>query len=146
VQPDASVFEAVARYFFFSSLDENLSYSASLKVLAELNSHNYLDAEHRPYWIRALHRWKGKLKHVKARAWPGASREARGFALPAGLDIAVWASFLAAADAGESEAVLLSRVLGFSDEEIAFGLDVTEGTVRYRVGRGLRHLGGFIES
>ena len=36
--------------------------------------------------------------------------------------------------------------LGFSDQEIAAGLGVTAGTVRYRVGRGLRHLGGYIES
>ncbi len=46
----------------------------------------------------------------------------------------------------EVEAVLLSKILGFSDNEIAEGLGVTSGTVRYRIGRGLRHLGGYLES
>ena len=140
----ASALEAVAKYFFFSCLDEELAYAASLKVLSELSSRNLLDSEHRGYWIRALHAWKAKLKSVKAKSW--SETGGRGYALPPGLDVAVWASFLSSSEPVESEAVLLSRILSFTDAEISFGLGVTEGTVRYRVGRGLRHMGGFLES
>lgn len=141
---EASAVDAVAKYFFFTTLDENLSHAASLKALTELGARNLLDREHRAYWVQVLHRWRGKLKSIKAKPW--ASQGRRGFTLPPGFEVAVWASFLSAAEAVETEAVLLSRILSFSDQEIAFGLGVTEGTVRYRVGRGLRHLGGFIES
>jgi hypothetical protein len=69
-----------------------------------------------------------------------------GFIIPENFDLGVWTSFLATAHPEESEAVLLSHILGFTDVEIATGIGVSEGTVRYRVGRGLRHLGGYVES
>lgn len=145
MEQEAAVLEAVAKYFFFSCLDEQLSFAASLKVLSELKSRNWLEVSHRSEWVRSLHRWKKKLNHVRARDWKHIP-EHKGFVLPADFDISVWSSFLATGDAGECEAVLFSHILGISDQEIALGLGVTEGTVRYRVGRGLRHLGGFIES
>lgn len=70
----------------------------------------------------------------------------KGFVFPVGFDLSLWISFQSAGDPKEVEAVLLSKVLGFTDDEIAQGLQVTPGTVRYRVGRGLRQLGGYIES
>ncbi|MGZ3723425.1 MAG: sigma-70 region 4 domain-containing protein [Bdellovibrionales bacterium] len=142
---ELSVADAVVKYFFFLSFDEQISFSASLKVLADLKAGNRLDSDHRSHWVQTLHKWKPKLKKIRGRAWSD-SPTVPGFILPKDLEVASWVSFMAAADAELVEAVLLSRVLGFSDEEISQGLDVTEGTVRYRVGRGLRHLGGYIES
>jgi hypothetical protein len=140
-----SVAEAVVKYFFFICLDEHLSFTASLKVLADLKAGNLLDHEHRPQWIQTLHKWKPRLKTLRARAWSESTAD-KGFEIPGELEIASWVSFMNTADAEEVEAVLLSRVLGFTDSEISQGLMVTAGTVRYRVGRGLRHLGGYIES
>ena len=145
MSPEASVLEAVAKYFFFSCLDEQLSFSASLKVLADLKSHNWLDLDHRSRWISTMHRWKPKVTSLRPRSWSNSATQ-KGFVMSPDFDIGVWASFLTAVDSGEVEAVLLSRILAFTDEEIAAGLSVSVGTVRYRVGRGLRHLGGFIES
>lgn len=135
--------EAVVKYFFFLCLDEQVSFSASLKVLSELKSANFLDEVHRAQWVQTIHRWKPKLKKIRGRKW-SENPETAGFEFVAELELANWVSFMSAAETEEVEAVLLSRVLGFSDEEISQGLGVTEGTVRYRVGRGLRHLGGYI--
>lgn len=142
---DDSVAEAVAKYFFFICLDERLSFSASLKVLNELKARNRLDMDHRDHWVQTLHKWKPKLAHMRARQWTDSPLH-KGFLFPREFDLAAWVSFMNATDFSEVEAVLLSRILGFSDAEISEGLGVTLGTVRYRVGRGLRHLGGFIES
>lgn len=141
---EIAVIPAVARYLFLTSLDEQLSFAAGLKVMGELRSNNWLASEHRVQWIRVLNKWRKKLPFLKTRTWDTFS--GRGFDIPRGLDLVVWSSFLTAAEETEVEAVLLSIVLNFSDDEIAEALDVTAGTVRYRVGRGLRHLGGFIES
>jgi len=143
--PELSVAEAVVKYFFFLSFDEQISFAASLKVLGELKAGNRLDNDHRSHWVQTVHKWKPRLKKMRGRVW-SESPTVPGFILPKDLEVASWVSFMSAAEAEEVEAVLLSRVLGFSDAEISQGLDVTEGTVRYRVGRGLRHLGGYIES
>ena len=141
--PILPVEEAVVKYFFFLCLDEQISFSASLKVLADLKAANRIDEGHRSHWVQALHRWKPKIKKIRGRSW-SENAAAPGFEFHSEMEIANWVSFISAANPDEAEAVLLSRVLGFSDEEIARGLSVTEGTVRYRVGRGLRHLGGYI--
>lgn len=139
-----SVIETVAKYFFFTALDERVSFAASLRVLAELKSKNWIDGAHRWRWVETLTKWKSRLGTIKPRAWSDAATD-RGFVLPAEVDVSLWASFSTSVEPTEVEAVLLSQVLAFTDDEIAAGLGVTVGTVRYRVGRGLRHLGGYVE-
>lgn len=140
-----SVLESVAKYFFFTALDERISFSASLKVLSELKANNWLDNENRARWIEVLSKWKPRLPAIAPKSWSDTPSD-KGFVFPRGFDLSLWISFQSAADPIEVEAVLLSKVLGFSDAEIAAGLNTTEGTVRYRVGRGLRHLGAYVES
>lgn len=140
-----TVIDTVAKYFFFTALDERISFSASLKVLAELKAKNWMDESHRDRWIEILTKWSKKARGLSPRTWSESPSD-RGFIFPRDLDVSLWISFLSAADPVEVEAVLLSRILGFTDDEIARGLKVTEGTVRYRIGHGLRHLGAHVES
>ena len=144
MRPQA-VTETVAQYFFFFALDEGKSFSASLKVLNELERKNWLGDDHRARWIEVLTKWKPRVQTIRPRDWNHLGDE-RGFTGPKSFDLSLWISFQAAGKPDEIEAVLLSKVLGFSDPEIADGLHCSEGTVRYRVGRGLRHLGAYIES
>jgi hypothetical protein len=145
VSPDASVAQAVAKYFFLSCLDVQKAFSASLKVLADLHANNWMDEKHRSEWVRALHRGRHRLKVLSNPRWSEV-QGIDGFLIPSSLDLGIWSSFLTTAHPEECEAVLLSRILKFSDVEIASGIGVSEGTIRYRVGRGLRHLGGYVES
>ncbi len=138
---EASVIDTVAKYFYFSSLDEQISFTASLKALTDLKHNDWLDFQHRARWVQVLSKWKPRLKSMRGKA----SAVEKGFVLPKDFDLNSWTSFLAAGESTEVEAVLFSKILNFSEEEIADGLGVTTGTVRYRVGRGLRHLGGYLE-
>lgn len=140
-----AVVETAAKYFYFSSLSEQSSFAASLKALADLKHNDWLGPEHKARWIEVFSKWKPRLRSLRSRAWVANAKEA-GFSFPAEIDINVWMSFLGNGEPTEVEAVLLSKILEFSDDDIAQGLGVTSGTVRYRVGRGLRHLGGFLES
>lgn len=140
-----AVVETAAKYFYFSSLSEQSSFAASLKALTDLKHNGWLGPEHKARWIQTLSKWKPRLRTLRSKAWIASSKEA-GFILPPDLDINVWMTFLGNGEPTEVEAVLLSKILGFSDDDIAEGLGVTAGTVRYRIGRGLRHLGGYLES
>ncbi|HMN68984.1 MAG TPA: sigma-70 region 4 domain-containing protein [Bdellovibrionales bacterium] len=135
----ASVIDTVAKYFYFSTLDENLSFTASLKTLSDLKNHSRLDEKYRAEWVRALLHWRDRLNKIKPRGGATAAM----IHLPRGFDMTAWRSFLNTAEREEIDAVLLHKILRFSEGEIAVGLNVTTGTVRYRLGRGLRHLGGF---
>ncbi len=137
--------DTVAKYFFFSSLDEQVSFAASLKALSELKAGNWLAPEYRSRWIQILTSSRLNLKLMRGRPWPDFS-QAPGFSMPEDFDLIAWSHFLTTADPAEVDAVLLSRILGFTDQEISDGLSITLGTVRYRLGRGLRHLGGYLES
>ncbi len=142
---DPSVIDTVAKYFFFTALDERVSFSGSLKVLSELKAKNWIDSAHRSRWIEVLTKWRGRVFQLGPRTWTDQHSD-KGFAFPPGLDFSHWIAFQSATDPTEVEAVLLSKILDFTDQEIAEGLGISLGTVRYRVGRGLRHLGSYVES
>lgn len=141
----SAAMDTVARYFFFSTLNEHLSFTASLKALTELKHNDWLEPRYRAHWVQVLSKWKPKLKSLKGRDWTSNPQES-GFIPPRDFNLDVWANFLQTGEATEVEAVLFSKILNFTEDEIAEGLGVTSGTVRYRVGRGLRHLGGYLES
>lgn len=65
--------------------------------------------------------------------------------IPPNLELGGWREFQKKADQNEVVAVVWSRVLRFSDEVVASGLNSTVGTVRHRVARGLRKLGSLIQ-
>lgn len=142
---ETSLIDTVAKYFYFLSLDEQITFAASFRVLGDLKAQGYMEPEHRRQWISALHKYRDKLKKFPRRDWSHSPTEP-GFVLPKGLDITAWSNFLMNGDVQEVESVLLSRILNMTDEEVAEGLGVTVGTVRYRVGRGLRAMGGYLES
>jgi DNA-directed RNA polymerase specialized sigma24 family protein len=142
---ESSVIATVAKYFFFTALDERVGFAASLKVLSELKANNWLDDRHRDRWIELLSRHKLRLRPRDMGEWSAPAGES-AFSFSGEIDLSLWVSFQTSAPPEEVEAVLLSKLLGFTDEEIAAGLKVTVGTVRYRTGRGLRHLGGYLDS
>ena len=78
---ETSVIDTVAKYFYFSSLDEQLSFTASLKALSELKSKGWLAERSR--WVQILSKWKPQLKQLRGRAWPEFKTQ-RGFAFAAG--------------------------------------------------------------
>ena len=66
---------------------------------------------------------------------------AGGWVVPAGLDLAVWARYQKDAPDEDIMAVLFSLVLGVSDDDLAEGFQTSTGTIRYRLGKGVRQLG-----
>ena len=142
---ETSLIDTVAKYFYFLTLDEQLTFAASFRVLGDLKTQGQMSDPFRPRWVGVMRRYRGQLGQFVGRDWAHATGE-HGFVLPKGFALTGWSNFLHNGDIHEIESVLFTRILGFSDEDVALGLGVTVGTIRYRTGRGLRSLGGYLES
>lgn len=133
-----------ALYFFFALLNENLARQAlrkavklSTKALASVKDDGSEQQALTVYYAQKCFR-KLKKQMIKGGAQIAAAEHWRW---PEDIDLGAWQQFQKDAHEEYVHAVIWSQVLGFEDSSIARGLGVTEGTVRYRTGHGLRLLG-----
>ncbi len=134
----------IALFFLFSLLDERVAAQATLKTVTALKARLPVEGTEDPSLmrIRIIEMCEKNRLNFKKQALRSAHiLTFSGWSLPDHVDMGPWARFQKEASEEELLSVIFSRILGFSDEEIAEGLKVTVGTTRYRVGRGLRHLG-----
>ncbi|MDX9730306.1 MAG: hypothetical protein RBT63_00910 [Bdellovibrionales bacterium] len=61
--------------------------------------------------------------------------------VPPSLNIDVWANYQRDASDEDLMTLLFSLVLGISDDDLAEGFKTSVGTIRYRLGKGVRQLG-----
>jgi hypothetical protein len=141
---------AIALFFYYSLLDDQLALRATAKAIKKLSrrAQRELSPQGETSEVRPL----GKdLVRVCFRLWRGLERFApRGgsggtptlhWHLPENLDLAPWRQFQREGLSEDMIAVVWSKIIGYPEAIIAQGLDLTPGTVRYRVARGVRQLG-----
>jgi Response regulator containing a CheY-like receiver domain and an HTH DNA-binding domain len=134
--------QSIALFFYFAFLDDRRAVEASIQALAfcrdrkkknpELPSSVAIVAATKTVW----NRYKNRI----ARGRPNTSVES-GWLIPEGVDLGPWREFQKTASEDELLTVIWSKILRFSDHEISEGLGITQGTIRYRLGRALRKLG-----
>jgi hypothetical protein len=150
--------QRVALFFLFSLMDEKLAHQSACSVVASLKSKvpasdSFAEACTPAIIVQAMHRTYDshrktvvktpvKLTHASTDVVPTFHSWMDG---SSPLDLIAWSRFHKDAPEAEMVAVVLSKVLGFSEQEIASGLNVSVNTVRYRVGKGIRHLGKMVE-
>lgn len=139
---DEALLRSVSLYFHLTIEDERRAHAASLNALSQIR--RMPSKTNKALIILILHKLRAKASRLRIHHWPFKKEETSWS--HGKLDMQVWRTFMSRAYDTEVEAVLLSRVLGFSDIDIANGLGVSEGTIRYRVGRGLRTLGGIADN
>jgi hypothetical protein len=66
--------------------------------------------------------------------------------LPQTIDISIWTRYQKDAADEDIMALLFSLVLGVSDQDLADGFQTSVGTIRYRLGKGVRQLGLVVRS
>lgn len=140
---DEKLIRSTALFFYLNLFDSRLAYSAAQKALIDWRKIGLKigDSEAWPRFIAVTTHVLSKIHRVK----PADEEEAQGhWQIPEGVDLELWRKFKNNCDSKDFLAVLYSRVLDLSDEEIAQGLKLTTGTVRYRVQKGLKRLGGFL--
>lgn len=134
----------IALFFLFSLMDEKTALHAAGRVIASVKaaypagkpqtiSNSELIKSCWGQWPqhRKLARTHANSAPIPSSAW----------ALPERADLGPWMKFHRSAADEEIVAVTLINILGFSENEVAHGLNVSVGTVRYRVGNAIRRLG-----
>ncbi len=142
----AADIRSIALFFYFSLMNEKLAQSASSKVVHQLKI--FLKKRHDQVSKFEMHakvveltqeHWSRFQTTAKRQGVVALSRSL--WSPPKQTDLGPWRQFYKESDSKEFLSVIWSRILGYEDQEIASGLRLSEGTVRHRVSRGLRHLG-----
>jgi DNA-binding CsgD family transcriptional regulator len=134
---------ALALFFYFALLDDRKAIELAISavgVCAEKKK-RYPNMKSSVAIVTATAKIWDEMYLKIQRGLPNTSVES-GWVLAPGLDMGPWREFQKNATHDELVCVIWSRILNFSDQDIADGLELTTGTVRYRLARAFRKLGG----
>lgn len=135
---------SVALFFFYTFLDKSLALKASVEAINLYDRRLKKRETHgptEPLLVYSTYKvWKkySKKRNIKATDFDLA---AEGWIIPQGIKLEPWREFVKDADPQLYLAVIWSQLLNFTDKDISEGLGVTEGSIRYRIGNGLKLLG-----
>lgn len=138
--------KSIALFFYFAFLDDKKAIEASAQALAfsrdkKSKNPNYKDAV---ILVSATKVIWDKHKSRVNRGRPNTSVES-GWLVPEAVDLGPWREFQKNASEDELLTVIWSKILKIDDLDISEGLGITQGTIRYRLGRALRKLGSMIQ-
>lgn len=134
---------SVALFFFYTLTDKAAAFSASTAAV------HYIESRHKNsstppkdslIVFGASKTWK-KFSKPNKKILQINSLIDGGWIFPSDLKLEQWWQFYKNTDVQISQTLIWSHLLGFSDKSIAEGLGISEGTVRYRAGQGLKLLG-----
>lgn len=133
---------ALALFFYFALLDDRKAIECSIEAFSLCQDRKKRNPKEKSSVIVVAATskiWEDIYLKVQ-RGLPNTSVES-GWVLPPELDLGPWREFQKNATKDELLVVIWSRVLNFSDQDIANGLGMTIGTIRYRMARAFRKLG-----
>jgi hypothetical protein len=135
---------SVALFFLYAVLDEHAALpiadktSAILKNKLSRVAEESIDAKR--IFISTCKTQFDKIKKNLIRGQMSLTLS-NALILPEDVSLAAWVRFHKESPDDELLAVIFSRIMGFTEHDIAGAMDVSEGTANYRLGRGLRRLG-----
>lgn len=135
----------IALFYLLSLMDEKLALSAAHKSIAQLKTLKPQVGGHfdRIDVARVLRRGFDTHRKMLSRNRPTEMGE-RILWFPEGTDFNTWQKFYRSSSDAEVTAVVLTRVLGYSEAQVAEGFNVSSGTMKYRVAKGIRQLGNLL--
>lgn len=134
----------IALFFLLSLLDQKQALQAAHKSIAQLKGMKFEGETHSQAAIsRVLHKTFESQRKMLSRNRPTEMSET-AVRFPAGADFATWQKFHRASNDAEITAVVLTKVIGFSEDAVADGFNISTGTMKYRVAKGMRQLGAVL--
>ena len=135
--------KSIALFFFFAVLDDKKAIHTSSRAsdLFYLRMKKNPNQNPNVALVTVTRQAWDKSKNNFYRGRPQYSIES-GWLIPTGLDMSPWKEFQKSSHEDELLAVIWSKILKIPEADISLALGITEGTLRYRIGRGLRKLGG----
>mgnify|MGYP001286554557 CR=1 FL=1 len=135
----------ISIFFFFCLLDEDKAHDLSSRALDEYFElkRKYPAEKVQVLIVRASHKiWK-KFASQLPRGRPHITKQS-GWTWPHDINFGPWMEFQKNSILDEFIVSVWAFFLKYSDEEIAEGLEMTAGTVRYRLGHALKKLGSYV--
>ncbi len=135
--------KSIALFFYFAFLDDDKAIEASSQALALCRARKQKNSKIKNSVLIVVATktiWQ-KFKPRISRGRPNTTIES-GWLLPQGVDLGPWREFQKTASEDELLAVIWSKILQINDDDVSEGLGITQGTIRYRLGKALRKLGG----
>lgn len=138
--------QSIALFFYFALLDDQKAIEASSQALAlgRARKQKNPDIKNSVLVVAMTKAVWDKYKSRVSRGRPNTSVES-GWLIPDGTDLGPWREFQKSASEDELLTVIWSKILKLSDDDISEGLGITQGTIRYRLGRALRKLGSMTQ-
>lgn len=138
----------IGLFFLLGLKEERIALSAAGRAIAQLKAEfseiSRKDREQQTVAASAIIRvcrqsWKVHRKQIPRNRIGAAPEEA--WVVPDNVDLTVWMRYQKDAPDEDIMTVLFSLVLGISDDDLAEGFQTSVGTIRYRLGKGVRQLG-----
>lgn len=130
-------------FFYLAFLDEARAKEATREIVKSLRRRGLhranKDNSSLEELVQLIHSYSNK--HIDMARPTGTSFTSGELVVPPGISWSRWLEFRRHAERNDFYAVLLTRVLGISEGLVAKALQLSEGTMRFRVARGLRVLG-----
>jgi len=135
----------ISLFFFFCLLDEEKAYEFSSRAVDEyfeLKRKNPSEKVQVLVVKSTFKIWK-KFSSKIQRGRPQMTKQL-GWTWPHDINFGPWMEFQKNAIWDEFIVSVWAFFLKYSDEEIAQGLEMTSGTIRYRLGHALKKLGSYV--
>ncbi len=139
---------SIGLFFLLGFMEERVALLAATRAIAQLKAEfseiSRKDREQSLVPVDALIRachdaWKIHRKQI-VRNQLNAPPETV-WNIPSSIDLTTWARYQRDAPDEDVMTLLFSLVLGISDDELSEGFQTSVGTIRYRLGKGVRQLG-----
>lgn len=132
----------ISLFFFFSLLDEEKAFSAAQKTWF-----SYQDLRKKHPQIKesvlvikaASVVWR-QLSSKFQKGRPYLTKDA-GWQWPSDLNMGPWMEFQKRSSSDELMTTIWCYIIGYSEPDVAAGLGLSEGTLRFRLGRAIRKIG-----
>lgn len=131
--------QRITIFFLFAIMDEKIALQAAHRAIAQLKTVGQGEPDD-ANTARVLSQTFNSHRKLLPRNRPATMPET-AWRLPNGIDISIWSKFHRDASDAEVIALIMSKFLGLDVPAIAKGLSVSQGTVRYRIGKAIKHLG-----
>lgn len=139
--------QKIALFFFYSILDEKRTIESASQAYSFYSSLSKKEP-HLPKNILLIKSVSKVWENIKTKVYRGRPQFSydAGWTFFKNTDLGPWIEFQKKASDELLMAVVYSHILKFTDSEISQALGLSEGTIRYRVGRGLSYLGSMIDA
>lgn len=131
----AELINKVHLFYYLATMNEDNAIECAQRTLQRVNR-NEVNSLRVAELVQLCENGLNRL-HLKSKVEASRSKPIQ---VPDVINLAIWKDMIKKSNREELSALVWTRILGFSEAEVAQGMAVSVGTVRHRVNRGMKTL------